>query len=64
MNSSDCILYDLKERNNCLWDFGLQFIWFKVNNLDYQIFSSCLGYSIDEISDIIKFTNLSRQRSS
>jgi hypothetical protein len=60
MNSSDCILYDLKERINCLWDFGLQFIWFKVSNLDYQILSFCLEYFIGEISDIIKFTNLSQ----
>ena len=60
MSSPDPILYDFKERINSLWDFGLQFIWLKLSNLDYQILSSCLGYSCDNISDIIKFTKLSQ----
>jgi hypothetical protein len=61
MGSSDCILHDFKVRIHSLWDYGLKFIWFKVSNNDYQILSSCLGYSHDSISDIIKYTELSHQ---
>jgi hypothetical protein len=57
----DPILNDLKVRIASLWDCGIKFIWFKINNMEYSILSSCLGYPVKEISDIIKFTNLSRQ---
>ena len=63
-SSNDPILNDLRVRINNLWDCGIKFIWFKINNMEYSILSSCLGYPVeeisDEISDFIKFTNLSQ----
>ena len=62
MNFTDPICHLLHDRIAELLPFGFNFLWFRVVGNDYSRLATLLGYSYEELSDLIQFSALTSEK--